>query len=175
MDTSNLNYGDEELDCTQEQYDAYMQQRDKTEVEFTNSCTCTEVDEETGDTKLDSDGNPVYLEYCTDYCWESGMEDIEWLLQTWLGKQNIGGQVYDLHIGGTGIGWQRRSGYVIAKSTAQGVLDKLGIGGGDYTLRFTLQGEELSVIRSSHDEPMGTGKLVFRLATDEEIEFWENR
>lgn len=29
MDTSNLYYGDEELDCTQEQYDAYIQQLGK--------------------------------------------------------------------------------------------------------------------------------------------------
>jgi len=163
MDTSNLYYGDEE-----------QTEEGKYEVEFTNSCTCTKTDEETGEELLDERGNPIAEEYCTDYCWETGIENVEWLLQTWLGKQNIGGQVYDLHIGGGGIGWQRREGYTIAKSTAQGVLDKLGIGG-DYILRFTLQGEELSVRRSSHDEPTGTGKLVFRLATDEEIELWENR
>ena len=29
MDTSNLYYGDETLDCTQEQYDAYIEQLTK--------------------------------------------------------------------------------------------------------------------------------------------------
>ncbi len=143
------------------------------EVEISNNCSCVKYDDE-GDEVLDEQGNPVPAEWCSDFCWTDPMDSIDFMLAEWMTANELDPKDEDisLYIGGDGIGWQSRSGYTIAKSNAKDVVERLSING-DYTLRFTQDGKDLSVRRSSHDEPMGTGPLVFRLATDEEIEFWE--
>ena len=45
--------------------------------------------------------------------------------------------------------WQHLSGYTVA--TPETLIDKLTING-DFTLRFTLTGTTLEVVRASHDE-----------------------
>jgi hypothetical protein len=54
------------------------------------------------------------------------------------------------------IGWQRRSGYTM--TTLDGLLESLQING-DFRIVFTrnLDTNELTAVRYSHDEPVGTG------------------
>jgi hypothetical protein len=52
--------------------------------------------------------------------------------------------------------------------------DALSING-DFRLVFTYEDGEMSAVRYSHDEPTGTGKFEFRLATDDELEAWDYR
>jgi len=137
---------------------------EKFTLALTSDCTCESYDDE---------DNLVPNEYCYGDCWNDQKENFEaFMFMQWA----IANDIKDtdlLHIGGDGIGWQRRSGYTIAQANTNSIIQNLSING-DFTLRFTLEGEELSVIRSSHDEPTGTGWMTFRLATEEEIEFWEN-
>jgi len=144
---------------------------DVLEYELHSHCECEEWDSENDCPVLDSDGNPVPARECYG-CWSDTMANIRWdMLAPFLSANSIG-EDDRLYIGGDGIGWQRRSGYTIAKPTIEDIVQRLG-GDMDFTLYFKFDGKDLSVRRSSHDEPTGTGPLVFRLATDEEIEFWE--
>jgi hypothetical protein len=79
-----------------------------------------------------------------------------------------------LYVGASGVGWQRRSGYAIAKADTDAIIKALSING-DFRLVFTYEDGEMSAVRYSHDEPMGTGKFEFRLATDDELEAWDYR
>jgi len=141
------------------------------EYEVSSNCTCTEYDSENDCEVTDSNGNPVPARDCYG-CWKDDMSNVSWdMLAPWLADNGI--EADDkLYIGGDGIGWQRRSGYTIAEPTIEAIVERLG-GDMDFTLYFKYDGKNLTVRRSSHDEPTGTGPLVFRLATDEEIEFWE--
>jgi hypothetical protein len=117
-------------------------------VEVSNNCRCTEYDEETGDTKLDADGDPVPANECFG-CWNEMLEDFEaMILQPWLAKKNL--TLDDsVAVYFKGVSWQSISGS--SKISANKIIDALRING-DYTLRFTLKGNKLTCIRSSHDE-----------------------
>jgi len=146
------------------------------EITLSDSCTCTKTDDD-GNEMLDEQGNTIPAEWCSDYCWEDPIESLDYAIAQWMEAYELDptDDTIPLYIGGDGIGWQSRSGFTIANSNAKDVVDRLSING-DFTLYFKYDGgRNLSVRRSSHDEPTGTGELVFRLATDEEIEFWEAR
>jgi hypothetical protein len=69
----------------------------------------------------------------------------------------------NVRIEGSGMGWQRVSGRAIVDMTD--ILPALRVNG-DYRLVVTLDGGELSAVRSSHDEPCGAS---FRITfTNEE-------
>ena len=160
MDTSNLYYGDEQ------DYPAL-------EYEVCSHCRCEEWDSENDCPVLDSNGNPVPASDCYG-CYEDDMSNVEWsMLAPWLSANSIG-EDDKLYIGGDGIGWRRLSGYTIAEPTIEAIVQRLG-GDMDFTLYFRFDGEALTVRRSSHDEPTGTGVMVFRLATEDEVYLWENR
>lgn len=117
-------------------------------VELSSDCTCTEYDEETGDTKLDADGDPVPAESCSG-CWDDSVELFEELiLEPWLKKKNLAAED-TVAVYFKGMTWQSVSGQ--AKIPANKIIDALQING-DFTLRFTLKGSKLTCIRSSHDE-----------------------
>jgi hypothetical protein len=139
-------------------------------LEITSNCICIKYDDD-GDPILNEDGDTIFAEWCSG-CWEYQVDDLDYLLSEWLSENNLDPAFEDmnLYIGGSGIGWQRRSGFTVAQSNAKSVIDRLTFDG-EWTLRFTLEDKKLSVVRSSHDEPTGTGELVFRLATDDEV--WE--
>jgi hypothetical protein len=143
-------------------------------LEITSDCTCTKIDDD-GEEVVDEQGYPVPADYC-DGCWEFAIDNLDNLLGDWMTENNLDPAFtdIDLYIGGDGIGWQRRSGFTVAQSNAKSIIDRLTFNG-EWTLRFTLDGKSLTVSRSSHDEPTGTGQLAFRLATRDEITLFENR
>ena len=143
------------------------------EYEVASHCRCEEWDSENDCPVLDSNGYPVPARDCYG-CYEDDMGNVRWsMLAPWCEENGIG-EDDNLFIGGDGIGWRRLSGYTIAKPTIEDIVHRLGAGM-DFTLYFKYDGKDLTVRRSSHDEPTGTGVMVFRLATEDEVYLWENR
>ncbi|NBW11615.1 MAG: hypothetical protein EBR82_26650 [Caulobacteraceae bacterium] len=143
------------------------------EYEVSNNCRCTQFDYENDCEVLDDKGNPVPSDWCNG-CWQDDMSNIDYdMLVPWIQANGIE-ETDCLYIGGDGIGWQRRSGWTISAPTIDDIVDKLSLNG-DFTLYFKYDGKDLTVRRSSHDEPTGTGVMVIRIATEDEVEEWRNR
>ena len=144
------------------------------EYQVYSHCHCEEWDSVNDCPVLDSNGNPVPARDCYG-CWQDDQSNVEWdMLAPWLSANSIG-EDDKLYIGGDGIGWRRLSGYTIAEPTIEDIVLRLTRNIGDFTLYFKYDGKDLTVRRSSHDEPTGTGVMVFRLATEDEVYLWENR
>jgi hypothetical protein len=110
--------------------------------ELSTTCTCENYDEETGET-TDS-------EFCYG-CWEDEKSNLQYsIIEPWLAEQTIDSNDL-LRINGSNMGWLHTSGWTYCPPTVDGILNALSINS-DYTLRFTLEGTNLTVIRSSHDE-----------------------
>lgn len=134
--------------------------------EITNNCICEEYDEETGESKLDEQGYPVMSQECFG-CYEDALANVKYeVINPWL-EANGYDEDTELVAYGTGLTWQRLSGY--ANTTPNKIVETLSLNG-DWTLRFTLadNGKTLSVVRYSHDEPTGTGAITFAPKPDED-------
>lgn len=139
-----------------------------TEVEtyqITNNCICQEYDEETGESLLDEQGYPVMSQECFG-CYEDALANVKYeVINPWL-EANGYDEDTELVAYGTGLGWRRLSG--LAHTTPKKIVETLSLNA-DWTLCFTLadNGKTLSVVRYSHDEPMGTGAITFAPKPDE--------
>jgi hypothetical protein len=130
--------------------------------ELTNSCICEDWDEDT-DTYSPSDS-------CWG-CYEDEMANFKSeILKPWMSANGYDEDT-ELVARGTGMTWQRLSGY--AYLTPDEMVEKLSING-DWTLRFTLSdgGKTLTVVRYSHDEPVGTGLITFEPKPEDEDELF---
>ena len=137
-------------------------------AEITTHCTCTKVDED-GNEILDSYGEPEPAENCDGYCYEMAVEDLyEGLVKDWLAKKGLALDDI-LRVDGTSMGWRHQSGWAVTK--ADKIHESLAVNS-DFILRFTLDGDDLYAVRYSHDEPVGTGRFTFTLATDEDKEYF---
>lgn len=124
------------------------------EFELTSHCTCESYDEET-DTSTPS-------EYCYG-CWDDEMENFRYIiLAPWL-DANEWDENTRIRIEGGGMTWRGVSGFL--NTTAEKVVEGLTING-DFTLRFKLDGAELTCSRYSHDEYGAYFRFV--LADEEE-------
>ncbi len=132
------------------------------EIELTNSCTCETYDEETD--------TATHSEYCYGDCFTEQRAYLAEAIDAHLAA--IGLLDADaIRIDCDAIGWQRRAGYAIVESTADGILDALAING-DYTLNFWF-GDNYTrchATRYSHDEPTGSGLFTFSAASTDETE-----
>lgn len=141
----------------------------KYETTITNSCTCTKADED-GNEMLDEHGEPIASDYCHGDCWEYAVEDYtENLLKPWLEAKGIMSDS-PVRIHGKGMTWLSRSGHY--DTSARNILDGLSING-DYILRITYEDGELSIVRSSHDEPTGASFTIEPLSTADDETAWE--
>lgn len=134
---------------------------------LTSDCTCEVYDEETEDTKLDEYGDPVRPESCFGDCWQESEYDFtENILKPYL---SVKGWDLDTPIKVTcgRMSWRGVSGY--AYTTPERLLDTLAING-DFRLEFEFDGENLTAVRYSHDEPVGTGTFEFELSDESEDE-----
>jgi hypothetical protein len=61
--------------------------------------------------------------------------------------------------------WQGIMGW--AYTTPERLVDTLSLNG-DFRLVFEFDGENLTAIRYSHDEPVGTGKFVIELSDEQD-------
>ena len=134
---------------------------------LTSDCTCEVYDEETDSTKLDEYGEPARPDYCFGECWQESEYDFtDNLLKPYLA---VKGWELDTPIKITcgRMSWRGVSGY--AHATPETLLDKLTING-DFRLEFEFDGENLTAVRYSHDEPVGTGRFEFELSDESEVE-----
>ena len=128
---------------------------DKVEATLESYCTCGTYNEETD-------------EWTDEYsdchgCWEDSVYDFnENLLYPWYAANNYHYNT-PIKIVSPNIGWMSQRAY---KDTyAKDILDSLVING-DFYLRWTLEGDKLSCVRSSHDE-MGA-MFTFEVRLEEE-------
>lgn len=128
-----------------------METIDKLVVELNSNCVCE-----------DEDGN--FTEDCYG-CWIDAKEDFKELMTTWATAQKFDEANQLVLIQGQAMGWQRRSGYAV--SDLDSVSEKLFLNG-DFRLVFTLDGENLTCVRYSHDEPTGASFTFTTVANDEE-------
>ena len=118
------------------------------QVVLSNSCECE--DEPTG---------------CDGWlCYEPIKEDLEDNIFPEFLKRNNSPSY--LKIQGRAMGWQRRSGYKIIEANFNALFDSLTFSG-DWTLKVTLAGDSLTIVRSSHDEPTGA-TFTIEPSTEEE-------
>jgi hypothetical protein len=108
----------------------------KQEVVVQSDCTCTNMDETPSDS-------------CYG-CYDDAVDNLKYLITEWADA--FGKDFANVRIDGTGMGWQRESGYAMAPLYR--VAEALTIRG-DFRITFTLEGKELTATRSSHDEPTG--------------------
>jgi hypothetical protein len=87
-----------------------------------------------------------------DACYIPIKEDFEEAIFTEFLERNNSPRY--LKIQGRAMGWQRRSGYKIIEANFNALFDSLTFSG-DWTLKITLAGDSLTIVRSSHDEPTG--------------------
>lgn len=126
--------------------------------EITNSCTCENYDE---DTDTYSPSNNCWG------CYEDELSNLWFeIIKPWADANGFDEDT-ELIARGTGMTWQRLSGY--ARTTPKTIVDTLSLNG-DWTLQFTLSNgaQTLTAIRYSHDEPTGTGAIGFEVAPDED-------
>lgn len=109
--------------------------------ELSSDCVCESYDEDT-DTSSPSD-------YCYG-CYDDEKSNIYYEVITPWVKANGWEMDTPLKINGKRMTWLSRSGYAYA--TPETIIDKLILENADFTLRFTLTGNTLEVVRSSHDE-----------------------
>ena len=91
-------------------------------------------------------------EYCYEACYDYKHEN--WandLFPQWLAS--VGRPDY-VKISGTGMGWTRATGYAVVETDWDKVYKALTING-EYRLEFVVEGKDFTVVRYSHDEPMG--------------------
>jgi len=101
-------------------------------------------------------------EWC-DGCYEHDKEMVLSLIERWVNNYAPESWEGNVAIDGKGMGWRGVSGGAIVDMTD--ILPALSLNG-DYRLVVTLDGGELSAVRSSHDEPCGAS---FRITfTNEE-------
>lgn len=136
--------------------------------EISTDCRCEDYDEETGDSKYDEHGNPVPSSECFG-CWEDDTTYFnDEILPSWLAANGWDSDTL-IQINGSRMGWTNASGYLITR--AEKLLEKFSING-DYTLRFYRKGNDLEVVRSSHDEY--GARFTFELAPEDSEEDYPN-
>lgn len=121
---------------------------------MTSDCICEYYDE-------DDNLVPSYNE-CFG-CWDDSVYDFEEnILMPWYAANDYHDKT-PIKIVSPNLGWMRQAGY--CDTYAEEILDKLKING-DFTLRWTLEGNTLTCVRSSHDE-LGAS-FTFELREEDE-------
>ena len=119
----------------------------------------------------EEDSSPHYCDGCGDWMQEGTLE----LFSYWLERN---GDPQRVRCNGSAMTWQRLDGYAIIESEAyhyyatrkpmpRKLLEALTLNG-DFTIRYTLEGNTLTAIRYSHDEPTGA-RFEFIAEEEEEV------
>lgn len=141
-------------------------------VYLTNSCQCYDcTNPDCSTLTLSTEYEPECdfcqaptkpADYCDGICYESEKDYLENnLFTSWL--TSVGEPDY-LKVSGRGVGWRNLSGYDIVKADMDTLLEYLSING-EWSLWFTFEGAEFSLVRSSHDEPTGAYYNIEPLVT----------
>lgn len=134
--------------------------RPRADFELSNTCECSycatcDMGTE-GYTCSECQKDTTPLDYCDGGCYEYKLDWLHEELENYLAAN---GNPSTLQVNGSSIGWRRLSGYATCEANSKNLLDVLTFNG-DWRLRFTFDGNDLHVIRWSHDEPTGTSFYV---------------
>lgn len=116
-------------------------------AELSSNCNC-------------EDDNGMVTDTCLG-CYDFDEEDCLSVLNIWKARQEH--STNTVRIDGSGMTWQKLDGYAVTDFDK--VLDKLTING-DFTIRLKLNGDTLTAVRSSHDEPTGAS-FQFKFVEEE--------
>ena len=120
-----------------------MDTLEKQVVTLESNCTCTNEDESPS-------------EDCFG-CWDDSLSNLDYLKDEWV--KRIGGKPFSSVVShASGMGWMKTSGHA---SVSFDKLHRAVTLNGDFTITFTLEGNELTASRSSHDEPTGGARFRF--------------
>ena len=119
---------------------------------LTNNCTCEQYDEDT-DTSRPAD-------YCYGDCYTEQCDFVLEMLGEWARAIDYTEHGDDLlRIEGRAMGWTRASGEAFTNSLA-GIVGLLRIDRAEWHLVFKRDGNLLTVVRYSHDEPTGASFTI---------------
>lgn len=105
---------------------------------ITTDCTCVDENEQ------------PRIDDCYGWCYEYAEQDVAYLLEEWLERSDTATDT--VRVSSEAMNWNRVSGYAIVG--IDNLLDTMKING-EYQLRFKLSGNNLTIVRYSHDEPTG--------------------
>lgn len=109
------------------------------EFEISSDCSCVEFDE---------DENESQASECWG-CWDDDKTNFKYeILAPWL-EANGWDEDTEILIKSENMNWDRVTGWAV--KSASDALNALTLNG-EFTLRYKLVGEELTCVRSSHDE-----------------------
>jgi hypothetical protein len=97
-------------------------------------------------------------------CYELSIEDLNYVLGEWVKISGSKATDYVL-IEGKGMTWQRLSGSAVVDF--DNLYESLKFGN-DFRITFTLNDDELTAVRYSHDEPMGA---TFKFSFSPQVEY----
>ena len=136
-------------------------------MEITNTCTCQYCPQcDCTYSYVDSQDCPecktdMQFTDCYGVCYDDAKEYAIEMIAEWQTTNNADGFI----IRGNNMGWLHKSGYTDIMHKPEQGFESL-IFNGEWTLRFKRENNDLSVVRSSHDE---LGALfTFEVATDED-------
>jgi hypothetical protein len=102
----------------------------------------------------------------SENCYDCYVDELD-LFKSEMLMPYLAGKGWELNtpikVSNSRLGWRGVSGY--AYTTPEKLIDTLTFDG-DWTLRFEFDGHDLTAVRSSHDEPMGTGKFEIELSDE---------
>jgi hypothetical protein len=111
------------------------------EFELTSDCTCASFESEDSDTIIPSDE-------CFG-CWDDDKDNFKYeILNPWL-EANGWDEDTIVHVFSGNMNWNKVAGWTNVR--AGEAIDCLTLRG-DFTLRYKLDGKDLTCVRSSHDE-----------------------
>lgn len=111
-----------------------------TTFELSSDCSCEVYDEDTDTTTLS--------EYCYG-CWDDDKDNFKYvILKPWL-EANGWDEDSLVYVFSANMNWNKVAGWT--NIYASQVIDALTLNG-DFTLRYKLDGKDLTCVRSSHDE-----------------------
>jgi len=116
-----------------------------TKLTLTSDCVCEIYDDKT------ETSSPA--EDCYGDCWDDQNDNYREIILNPLMKAKGWETDTPIRVQGTRMNWNSVSGY--ADTTPENLVDSLAING-DFTLYFSFDGENLTINRSSHDEPTGS-------------------
>jgi hypothetical protein len=140
------------------------------EVELTSDCVCYDcttcgvgyVGAEYEQKCDECEATLTHADSCFG-CWDDSESNFYEALAEW--RKEVGVDWNLVRIEGTGMGWQGRNGYAVAKFDE--ALKSLTLNG-DFRINAKWEGNSFTARRASHDEPTGNARFVFTLINEED-------
>lgn len=130
------------------------------EIGISSDCVCADYDDETGEA--------VPADWCYGDCFNDSIDAFEEAIVSPFIQAHP--ELHRFKVEGKGMGWLRRSGVGQVMPYARDIVSQLSIDG-DFRLFVSYElGDSFSIVRFSHDEPVGASFTYTILKEDDQIE-----